>query len=158
MARRRVYALPITSLVDSELALTLHPAAYGALVRLAVHFWQSGCRPLPPGERELRQIARAHNVTWKANRAAIMSTLAEWQTEMRERRALIDRGLAGLTIARATARGNERRKAALERVADPPPAFATGVIPKREAPATRPPPPDRRPPRTRMTDRPQPGA
>ena len=155
MPRRRLYPLPIEALADSAEAITLPPAAYGAVIRIALHFWLSECRELPRGECELRQIARAHGATWRAQRDAIMRVFNAMRPELERAHKARLNGQHNLTFARLASAAKRRAHKLTSRTESSPPLYASGLIPVREAnpPPPRPPQPDAREPRKRLTDR-----
>ena len=57
--RRRIWPMPVEALIDSPDFLAMPAAGAGIVIRMALHFWQTDCRPLPVADHELRNIARA---------------------------------------------------------------------------------------------------
>jgi uncharacterized protein YdaU (DUF1376 family) len=106
MARRRIPPMPVESLLDNPLVLTLPCAGYGILVRLLHHFWMTDCAPLPTQTQELQSIARAHGPTWRNWSATILPLVASLSADMARRRELRDvkmTALSNATRARAAA-------------------------------------------------------
>jgi hypothetical protein len=111
MARRKIPPLPIEGLVDSPEALTLPAAGFGMLMRLILHFWQTGCRPLPVADHELRSIARGHAPTWRRWKSSILRVFetlrpeleAAWQARENRRGNLIRLAHLGNAKRRANA-------------------------------------------------------
>jgi hypothetical protein len=65
MPRRKLYPMPIEGIVDHPEFLTMPVAGRGILITLLLHFWASGCLPLPKGDLDKRYLARAHPPTWR---------------------------------------------------------------------------------------------
>ena len=126
MPSRKPYPMPLGALDWHPVVPTLSAAAFGALMRLCLHYWRTDCAPLPASPAEIKQIARAHHETWKRRRNDILAVFDAWAAETRhafERRAICRHagGIAGLNSVKS-----RREKAAT--VADhgshnlPPPA------------------------------------
>lgn len=77
MARRKVAPIPIEIVTDCAGASLLPAAAFGSLMRLVVHFWQSDCRPLPQSGDRLFVLASAHRPTWSHHKVEIMRIFNE---------------------------------------------------------------------------------
>jgi hypothetical protein len=99
MARRRIPPMPVESLLDNPLVLTLPCAGYGILVRLLHHFWMTDCAPLPTQTQELQSIARAHGPTWRNWSATILPLVASLSADMARRREIRDATLERLIDA-----------------------------------------------------------
>lgn len=80
--RRRLYPMPVEPFVDHPLILTFPAAGFGILMRLALHFWTTECRPLPIADHELRAIGRVHTPTWRHWKAPVMQAFHEIQPEL----------------------------------------------------------------------------
>ncbi len=77
MARRKIAPLPIEIVTDHADVLALPVSAYGMLLKLVVHFWQTNCQPLPTDNDRLFSIAQAHRSTWVSHKAAILRIFNE---------------------------------------------------------------------------------
>lgn len=149
--------MPIEGIVDHPEAMTLPSAAYGMLVRLCHHFWESECRPLPIAEFELRHLARAHAPTWRTWKEPVLRIFESVRPELVAYHRL--RVTKGTTITRIGMAGASKVKAKALRdsrfPADSLPAYASGIVPKREPVRTeRPPAADKRPARPTLQDTP----
>ena len=80
--------MPIELLANHPTALGMNGAAFGHLMRLALHFWLTDCRPLPVVDNQLYVLARAYPATWKANRDEIKAVLTEVTPVLAEAMAL----------------------------------------------------------------------
>jgi hypothetical protein len=80
--RRKLYPMPVEGLVDNPDLLAMPAAGAGIVLRLALHFWQTECRPLPSADHELRAIARAHTPTWRHWKASVLKVMAEIEPDM----------------------------------------------------------------------------
>ena len=77
MARRKIAPIPLEIVTDCPGASLLPAAAFGSLIRLVQHFWQSECRPLPANGDRLYALAQAHKPTWANHKAEIMRIFNE---------------------------------------------------------------------------------
>ena len=82
VTRRRIPTLPIETLMDHPVAMTLPAAAFGMLARLALHFHATECRPLPIADHELMHVARAHAPTWRRWKARVLETFEAIRPEI----------------------------------------------------------------------------
>jgi uncharacterized protein YdaU (DUF1376 family) len=78
--------MPIEGLMDHPEAMTLRAAAFGMLMRLALHFWSTECRPLPIADHELRNISRGHAPTWRHWKASILAVFEAIRPELESAR------------------------------------------------------------------------
>src|ERR1700676_2851973 len=88
MSRRKLFPLPVWSLIDDPEFLTLTSAAVGMLTRIVLHYWQTECRPLPSADGELYSIARAHRPTWRRQREAVMRIFGAIEPDLKAYHAL----------------------------------------------------------------------
>ena len=82
-SRRRLYPMPVEPFIDHPEALTFPAAGFGILMRVALHFWNTECRPLPTADHEMRNISRAHAPTWRHWKEPIMRVFKEVEPELR---------------------------------------------------------------------------
>jgi hypothetical protein len=150
--RQPLYPLPVEGLVRNADFIAMPAAGAGMVIRLALHFWQTECRPLPVADHELMHVCRAHAPTWRRWKASVLSAFEAIRPELeayfgaRERKATT---LSNMAHAR-----NSRRK--LQAVTE---AQRAGIVaptcafPVRQPNAPpRPPAASQRPPRPRLTD------
>ena len=126
--------MPIEEKIDSQLAMTFPPAAYGMFSRICEHFWTSGCAPLPIDTDQLRAIARAHVPTWRNWEAQIRQAFEEIRPRMEH--ALEVRGWRSESLAQLRERSLAARK--IKKLAEREnsaqmSASARAFVPKRKA-------------------------
>lgn len=111
MKRRRIFPLPVEGIIDSPEFLNLPAAGRGMLFTMILHYWQSGCAPLPTKGSEVFAIVRAHPNTWATHRVAIerifngiKSELDDYQNYRNGRyEALREMGAKGHAVQRLVA-------------------------------------------------------
>jgi len=69
---RKLYPLPIQSVLEHEDFIAMPAAGAGMLFRLLGHYWETGCKPIPIADHELRAVCRAHTATWRLWKATIL--------------------------------------------------------------------------------------
>jgi len=119
--------MPVEPLIDHPRGKTLPAAAYGMLVRMCHHYWETECEPLPVAEYEQRHIARAHAPTWRQWREDVLAILADvlpeleryytWRINNRAhliQTAANGRGVQKMQSMRTAARAADRAVAAME--------------------------------------------
>ena len=109
-ARRYLPAMPITPLFDHPDAIAMPAAAFGALSRLCIHFWATGCQPLSRDTDSMMAIARAHRPTWSHHKVKILSVFDAIAPEMT--RALNARRSRSHHLVMASQAATAARKAA----------------------------------------------
>ncbi len=78
MARRKIAPIPLEIVTDHAGVMALPVSAFGMLLKLVVHFWQTDCRALPVENNDrLFAIAQAHRSTWVTHKAEIMRIFNE---------------------------------------------------------------------------------
>lgn len=77
MLRRKIAPIPLEIVTDRADVMALPVSAYGMLLKLVVHYWQTDCRPLPADNDRLFSIATAHRSTWVAHKSEIMRIVVE---------------------------------------------------------------------------------
>ena len=82
MPRRKLYPMPVEGLVDHPELLAMPAAGAGIVFRLALHFWQTECRPLPTADHELRAIGRVHTPTWRHWKASALRVFEDIRPEL----------------------------------------------------------------------------
>lgn len=80
--RRALFPMPVTALIDSPTFLAMPAAGAGIVIRLALHFWQTDCRPLPIADHELRNVSRAHSPTWRHWKREALAVFEEIRPEL----------------------------------------------------------------------------
>lgn len=130
--------------------IALPCAGAGMVFRLALHVWETGCRPLPRSDHDLMAIARANRATWKVHVASIKSVIAAAIPEL-EHALHARRSRAHHLIEAQQASIAQRREARLARSNAPAslPLHAMDISP-RKAPPKAPRPPNTA--QTRLTD------
>jgi hypothetical protein len=78
---RKIYPMPVQSLMESADLARLPAAGAGIVFRLCLHAWQTMPHPLPIADHELRAIARAHQATWREHKALCMQVIAAWRPQ-----------------------------------------------------------------------------
>lgn len=156
---RKLFPMPVEPIIRHPLAITLPCAAFGMLMRLCCHFWDSECRPLPRDQESLMHICRAHRPTWSGHKTAVLQVFSDIQPELSAYYARRSSGRQQLRIAARNGRSIQTARAVAERLAASAPALPDikdahqlGFTPKREKPSERPPAPDKRPPRPIRVD------
>ena len=134
MARRKLFPIPVESILYHPDFVAMPATGAGILFRLVLHFWQTECRPLPVADHELRSIARAHAPTWRHWKAQVLSVLdavrpaLEGYYELRLNKKT--------TLSRLAHRrhSQQRLKASQDSLTDPASIslHAVGFIPRRE--------------------------
>ncbi len=158
--RRTLYPMPVQRIVENPDFLALPVAGRGILLTIMLHYWQTGCKPLPKGNEDLQAIARSHRPIWYKYKSIILEIFADVQPDLdaykRERDA---RGTNARLMFKAGAdKANAQRRlnALSQPVHESLPAYASGWTPKKSPPTPpRPAAPGDRPPRKIMTDRPK---
>lgn len=139
MTRRKIAPIPLEIVTDCPGASLLPAAAFGSLMRLVVHFWQSDCHPLPQSGDRLFVLASAHRPTWSNHKVEIMRIFNECAPALehalreRERKKSLLGDLRERGVAARRARRLEKAIAAAS--GDPPPAPRRDQAAK-EAPAS----------------------
>jgi hypothetical protein len=76
--RRKIAPIPLEIVTDHAGVIALPVSAYGMLLKLVVHFWQTDCQPLPMDNNDrLFSIAQAHRSTWVSHKAEILRIFNE---------------------------------------------------------------------------------
>jgi hypothetical protein len=78
---RKIYPMPVQSLMESADLARLPAAGAGIVIRLCLHAWQTMPHPLPIADHELRAIARAHQATWCEHKALCMQVVNAWRPQ-----------------------------------------------------------------------------
>lgn len=131
MARRKIAPIPLEIVTDCAGASLLPAAAFGSLMRLVVHFWQSDCRPLPQSGDRLFVLASAHRPTWSHHKVEIMRIFNECAPRLEHAFKSRDNKMKALAILRE--RGHAlRRKRKLEKAIAAPDASEPAAAPRRE--------------------------
>lgn len=86
--RRKIPPIPLEVIADNPEALDLSAIAWGALIKLAWHFWITECRPLP--RNRLFLIAGVHPKTWVQYRSDIMRILGTVLPELARSRETME--------------------------------------------------------------------
>jgi hypothetical protein len=134
MARRKIAPIPLEIVTDCPGASLLPAAAFGSLMRLVVHFWQSDCRPLPQSGDRLFVLASAHRPTWSHHKVEIMRIFNECAPQLEA--ALKARQNKLNVLAELRERGvAARRKRRLEKAIAAPAVSEPAPAPRRETPA-----------------------
>ena len=111
LKRRKTPPMPVELLANHPKALGMNGAAFGHLMRLALHFWLTDCKPLPVVDNQLYVLARAFPATWKANRDDIKAVLQDVIPELKAARELYDkrRSILGQMRDRAMSSATSKR-------------------------------------------------
>ena len=131
--------MPVESLLDDPRVIALPVAGFGALWRIAIHYWLTECRPLPAKDSDLRFIARTHRPTWAIYSAEITGILSDYlpklETAWRARRNRLDNlsKLGALGAGIVQVRALERKAAKAARQA----ASVDPIQPRRDSRLTR---------------------
>lgn len=132
--RRRLYPMPVEALVDHPELLAMPVAGAGMVFRLALHFWATGCRPLPSADHELRAIARAHPPTWRVWKASVLNVLEDIRPELEAYRLTRETKADQLRIAGQTGADRKRARKRARQAEDATLALASASpLPVREA-------------------------
>lgn len=130
MARRKIAPIPIDIVTDHAGVMALPVSAYGMLLKLVVHYWQTDCRALPADNDRLFSIAQAHRSTWVAHKSEIMRIFNESAPALEHAFQSRDNKMKALAILRE--RGHAlRRKRKLEKAVAAP-ASEPSPAPRRE--------------------------
>ena len=155
MARRKLYPMPVEGLIDSPDFLAMPAAGAGIVIRLALHFWATDCRPMPIADHELRNIARAHAPTWRHWKPQALRVFEQIRPALERYRYQRESKATTLTFAGrrgGAALAAKSRAQVLTQAIERPQARP---LPVREPATTpRPPKPADRPARPRLADRP----
>ena len=89
--RRRLFPLPIENIIDDPIISTFHPAVFGMLCKIILHYWHTECAPLPTRSTDLCALARGHIPTW-----------CRWQVEIMAAFERVRPSLDSYLIARQT--------------------------------------------------------
>jgi hypothetical protein len=130
--------MPVEPLTDHPMALTLPAAGYGALWRIILHFWASGCRPLPEADFELRSVARAHPPVWRKHKATILRVFEDVRPELVAYHRRRESGQTGIKLAAyrgGSANAARLRRRALEQSTPVTPAILTATPMRAPIPA-----------------------
>lgn len=156
--RRKLWPMPVEGIVDHPIAIAMPSAAFGALLRLCIHYWASECRPLPGDDFTLRQLSRTHGPTWRHHKPEIMQVFSDVRPEIE--RAFTARRNRISTLRIAGMRGGEKKTAMAQarRIAESQSPIEARTHhdftpPTREPSAPRPAPPETRPKRPVRVDR-----
>lgn len=132
--RRRLYPMPVEAILDHPEFPTLNDVGAGMLFRLASHYWQTECRPLPAADYELRNVCRSHPAAWRRLKPVVMRI---WEAAKPALDAYYQRRVSGADVLRIAAHkrtGKQRLQALRESqpAPEPLPAYATGLVPRRD--------------------------
>lgn len=125
--------MPVTALIDSPDFLAMPAAGAGIVIRLALHFWQTECRPLPVADHELRNISRAHAPTWRHWKPTALKVFEQMRPSLERYHQTRTNGESAMRLVsyRAAMRNNaQRRTAALSSAHTPQPLSLSA--PRRE--------------------------
>ena len=107
--RRKIYPMPVESIYDSAAFARLPAAGAGMLFRLMLHYWFTGCQPMPIADHELRAICRAHTATWVSVKKHVLDLFNELRPAMD--RYFYERENKLTTIKMNFSKGNANRRA-----------------------------------------------
>jgi hypothetical protein len=135
MARRKIAPIPLEIVTDCPGTALLPAAAFGSLMRLVVHFWQSECRPLPQSGDRLFVLACAHRPTWTNHKAEIMRIFNESASALE--RAFNENKRKRILLSTLRERGHAVRRLNKLKKAMAVPAVIEAPAPRRDQAAKR---------------------